>query len=568
MGSYYVAPSGGSNANPGTFAQPWATWAYGVANLAAGDTLYLMDGTHSVTPTVTDFDSGTAGNLITIAAINNRAATLSINDNGRLAQLTTESYITFDGLVFDGYTMTTSLALIECRTNCTNIVFSDCEFKDSQAHLLYINGSSVTVTGCDFHKEIASPTTSLDCINVTGSGAVASISTCNFYHFTHVGISCDGGTTTIDGCDIYDGKSHCTSFGDPTLTAATVTMTNTTLRGAGMWNGTDAGKSAIHINSKIGTVTVSRCPMYGCAGPALQIVDQDGTLKFYHNVLYDNQKLAMTSTYNWGSVMVTHDGTTITPGTVEIKNCIIVATNTDADCDYMLYVRAGGGASLTGKVTLDYNDWYWGAGVNHTFRFLGTSYTTWAAYQAAGYEANSINADPLFYNQASYDFHLTGSSPCLNEGVAIAGINDGYVGAAPDIGIYEYAVVTGLVWTGFPATAQTATNLSTFTVKAVYYDGSTATGYTTDIVLSKQSGPGTLSGTTTRTPSSGVSTFNDIQLSAAGTVTLLATSGSFTQASTAIEITSSTPPVESAPANTRLPAALKARMERKVGYRR
>ena len=525
MPSYYVAPSGGSNANPGTFAQPWATWAYGVANLVPGDNLYLLDGNHSVTPTVTDFDSGTAGNLITIAAVNSRAATLSINDNGRLAQLTTESYITFDGLVFDGYTMTTSLALIECRTGCTNIVFNDCEFTDSQAHLLYINGSSVTVTGCEFHKEIASPTTSLDCINVTGSAAVASISGSTFYHFTHVGISCDGGTTTIDGCDIYDGKSHCASFGDPTLTAATVTMTNTTLRGAGMWNGTDAGKSAIHINSKIGTVTVSRCPMYGNAGPALQISDQDGTLRFYNNVLYDNQKIATTSTYNWGSVMVTHDNTGITPGTFAFKNNIVWATNTDPDCDYMLYIRFASGISYTGKFDVDYNCWHWDASANHTFRRQGASYTTFASYQGAGYEANSISADPLFNNRAGYDFRLTGSSPCLNEGVAIAGITDGYYGAAPDIGLVEYGFAESLSFSGFPSTGIEDTAVTSFTVVAKRYDDTTDTAYVTNVVLSKQSGPGSVTGTLTRTPSAGVATFNDIVFDTPGDYVLAATSG-------------------------------------------
>ena len=43
--TYYVAADG-DNTNPGTIAQPWATFAHGYQQLQAGDTLYLREGTH------------------------------------------------------------------------------------------------------------------------------------------------------------------------------------------------------------------------------------------------------------------------------------------------------------------------------------------------------------------------------------------------------------------------------------------------------------------------------------------------------------------------------------------
>jgi hypothetical protein len=46
--------------------------------------------------------------------------------------------------------------------------------------------------------------------------------------------------------------------------------------------------------------------------------------------------------------------------------------------------------------------------------------------------------DPQFIDPASSNFGLQSSSPAVNAGVAITGITDGYVGAAPDEGAYEY----------------------------------------------------------------------------------------------------------------------------------
>ena len=44
-GTYYVAPSGGKDSNPGTFAQPWATWQKAFDTAIAGDTVYFRGGT-------------------------------------------------------------------------------------------------------------------------------------------------------------------------------------------------------------------------------------------------------------------------------------------------------------------------------------------------------------------------------------------------------------------------------------------------------------------------------------------------------------------------------------------
>jgi len=65
-------------------------------------------------------------------------------------------------------------------------------------------------------------------------------------------------------------------------------------------------------------------------------------------------------------------------------------------------------------------------------------YATLALWQAAtGQELNGIAQDPLFTDIDNGDLTLQTGSPCINAGVALPGINDGYLGSAPDMGAYE-----------------------------------------------------------------------------------------------------------------------------------
>ncbi|MCZ2222861.1 MAG: T9SS type A sorting domain-containing protein [Chitinophagales bacterium] len=93
---------------------------------------------------------------------------------------------------------------------------------------------------------------------------------------------------------------------------------------------------------------------------------------------------------------------------------------------------------------------------------------------------------------------------------------------------------TQLVFNNVPTTGVPNSILSPFHVKAVASDGVTVdVNYTTDITITKASGPGNLTGTTVKTPISGMVTFTDLQFDAPGTYTLTASSGSLTSATTA-----------------------------------
>jgi hypothetical protein len=59
-------------------------------------------------------------------------------------------------------------------------------------------------------------------------------------------------------------------------------------------------------------------------------------------------------------------------------------------------------------------------------------FTAWS-----GYEANGLNADPLFVNGSGGDYRLSSGSPAVDRGILLSGVTDGYTGNAPDLGRYE-----------------------------------------------------------------------------------------------------------------------------------
>ena len=69
----------------------------------------------------------------------------------------------------------------------------------------------------------------------------------------------------------------------------------------------------------------------------------------------------------------------------------------------------------------------------------GVPYSTLAAYRAGvpGQESQGISAPPQLVNPAGGDFTPQPGSPLVDKGLLIAGINDDYRGAAPDVGAIE-----------------------------------------------------------------------------------------------------------------------------------
>jgi hypothetical protein len=106
----------------------------------------------------------------------------------------------------------------------------------------------------------------------------------------------------------------------------------------------------------------------------------------------------------------------------------------------------------------DYNNLYRGS-AGTIAGYGSTRYSDLATLRSGtGQEVHGIAADSLFVNAAGGDFRLQASSPCKDAAVIIAGFNDvaspyAYEGSAPDIGAFEFA-------SGYPQTRTLAMAVS------------------------------------------------------------------------------------------------------------
>jgi len=85
--------------------------------------------------------------------------------------------------------------------------------------------------------------------------------------------------------------------------------------------------------------------------------------------------------------------------------------------------------------------------------YQGTRYDTLADYfSASGHCEHCLAGDPLFTDFNGGNYTLTEPSPAIDQGALIPGVNDNFVGAAPDMGAYEYgATVPPLPDAGVPS---------------------------------------------------------------------------------------------------------------------
>jgi hypothetical protein len=104
------------------------------------------------------------------------------------------------------------------------------------------------------------------------------------------------------------------------------------------------------------------------------------------------------------------------------------------------------------------------------------------------------------------------------------------------------AQASKLAFVGVPTSGVAGSNLATFTVEARRPDNTVDNTFTGDITITKNTGPGTITGTLVKSAVNGVATFNDIQFDQQGTYTITASSGSLTTA-TSVDIVVAAAPV-------------------------
>lgn len=89
-------------------------------------------------------------------------------------------------------------------------------------------------------------------------------------------------------------------------------------------------------------------------------------------------------------------------------------------------------------IDLDYDD-LWNDNLGDLVCWDEMRYPTLAAFiSGTGQEPHGLSVEPGFVDAGSGDYSLSQDSDLIDSGLLIPGINDSYVGAAPDVGAYEY----------------------------------------------------------------------------------------------------------------------------------
>jgi hypothetical protein len=142
-----------------------------------------------------------------------------------------------------------------------------------------------------------------------------------------------------------------------------------------------------------------------------------------HNVVYGASR--------WGLAVFGDTGSEQTMDANTVQNNISVNNGTN-------FVAAWGGESSVGEQYT--HNCYGAESANFTMYGLDTYQSTYAAFQTAyGALTSNIQADPLLTNPEAGEFSVSDASQCRNTGALIAGINDDFLGTAPDVGAVESA---------------------------------------------------------------------------------------------------------------------------------
>lgn len=382
---YYVAPpgSGGSDSNPGTLAQPFATFAHGASVLHTGDTLMARTGTYAENLANSIPGGSSADKLVVVTAYPGispyEVATIQPTSTSSDAVVyladASRSFIMIQGLVIDAVNATgkdaVKITYSSASGASSNIVIKDCEIKNATGQQGILISTNPPSQNADNNQILRNK------IHDNGNS--------NLHHGMYITSS----NNVIDGNESYNNAGYGIQIYFSVAHNSNYCQNNI------------VRNNRVHDNNTAGS---------GSGG--IVIATGDNNL-VYNNVVWNNTSGGVGGIQAFQNV----NGTKIYNNTCW------------NNADYNIHIQTG----CTNTVAQN-NILY--QGVTGAIINNGTGSTV---------DHNTTNAqDPKFANLAGNDFHLLSGSPAIDAGVALAQVTvdaDGIQrpqGAAYDIGAYEF----------------------------------------------------------------------------------------------------------------------------------
>ena len=432
---YYVSTSGSDSAD-GSASRPWRTLAKAAAATPAGATAIIAQGSYTG---FTMSRSGQAGSPITFQAASVGSVHVTPPSGASVITIAGAHYITLTGLSIEGAGGSQN-AGVDVLDGSSYITVSGGTLANNRSYGVDVNGSTYvtirgnTITGNDVGVRV----------NRAGAGVL------------------------IDSNDVVNNTGMVVNDPAP---------------------GTDWGAVGISFLHTVGPLVASNNTIHGNRAPSDDYGYDGGAFEIYgssgatmaSNRIWDNQDVIETGTDGqacanntfarnvaWGGnnkSVVSLRGPQVNGIILRCGQNMLIANNTFDDLDYWVYdISASGGfagnisgfkiennvsyqaahkiyaieVALPGDAVIDHNVSYNTPGAPFASIPGTNNVTTITSFRSLeNREQNSLYANPLFSNLTGLDFHLQAGSPAIDTGTPIAGVTDGYHGAAPDAGAYE-----------------------------------------------------------------------------------------------------------------------------------
>ncbi len=261
----------------------------------------------------------------------------------------------------------------------------------------------------------------VDGFQFAGTGSVATLTSCVADSNLIDGFSCINGSTVHDvTC------SHCIA------------------KNNGVTTNTSSG-DGFTSHDAIYNFNLDHCVAYGNKQSGYAFINTSQG-KLYNCVAYNNGGAWFTqmgganlNSVRGGFYIAITGNNATTGNSWTVKNCI---SSSNYPVELMTHTLI-----LYALLVLDYNAYYHPANSNVFSPDDDSTFQSWTTYHTTNsFEPHSLYGDPLFQNTATGDLQLTTGSPCVDVGVVIPGITDGYFGIAPDMGAYELAITFIWAW--------------------------------------------------------------------------------------------------------------------------
>ena len=445
----------------------WRVWN-GTTKLASAASVAACDAAEN------SYYFDDAGNLLHVN-IGGAPTSIEVYDHANVFPLSLNaSGVTLEGLDFRYHFQAVRLLQGNCTvSNCTFSLWGGFSVA-ADFGLLSITGDGNTITRCSF----ADPLHIMQAISLVTGAANATISDCTITGCHHMIVAAAGTGHVVTRCAL-DGQTNTTHLGISVTGAASCAVRMCTIQNAsvcthssstGAIEVTDcfisnpAAPSAINWGAALGgPFTVSRCTFSNCSEDAV-IATASGTISDCvavdcgHSGFWAGTTAGITVNMIRCLVYVTYDiqdsstgylyGFVVDPGdmTVNFYHCVVAHLSRSLDARYAFYVQNDGTITFRNCIVLDsataleVNAAVYSPTIVSDHMCLYGNATNYGNGFAAG--IGDLLVEPAFINDSvtGGDYRLRHTSPCINAGVLIAGINEGHRGSAPDIGAFEYVM--------------------------------------------------------------------------------------------------------------------------------